>query len=187
MPAWNGWYHIVGSTYGSWLPGDPRGWRSRHHREHVEGDYKNPPPPGKDHRRHVRSKSLMKREPVVLTFHQRELVCRTMIEALRFHHVEVKELSVSATHFHVLAGFTSVGHTAQIKHISDPPRHYVGIARSRSSRALSDVGLVQRGGLWAKRTKIVPISDPSHFHSVVEYVRRHADEGAIVWSLPREA
>ena len=112
MASWNGWYHIVGSTYGSWLPGDPRGWRSRHHQEHVEGDYKHPPQPGKDHRRHFRSKSLMKREPVVLTVHQCELVCRTMIEALRFHHVEVKELSVSATHFHLLASFASVGHAA---------------------------------------------------------------------------
>ena len=183
MPAWNGWYHIIGSTYGSWLPGDPRGWRSRHHREHVEGDYKNPPQPGKDNRRHVRSKSLMKREPIVLTVHQRDLVCRTMIEALRFHHVEVKELCVSTTHSHLLAGFASTRHAAQIKHISDPPRHYVGIARWRASRALSDAALVPRGGLWAKRTKVVPIRDLAHFDNVVAYIRKHTDEGAIVWSL----
>ena len=30
MPAWNGWYHVTGNTYGTWLPGDPRGWRECH-------------------------------------------------------------------------------------------------------------------------------------------------------------
>ena len=40
------WYHVVLTTYGAWLPGDPRGFRTRHHREHVPGDYKAPPPVG---------------------------------------------------------------------------------------------------------------------------------------------
>jgi len=34
---WNDWYHVVSHVYGSWLRGDPRGWRSVNHREHVEG------------------------------------------------------------------------------------------------------------------------------------------------------
>ena len=38
MKAWRGWYHVTGGTYGSWLPGDPRGWRARGRREHVDGD-----------------------------------------------------------------------------------------------------------------------------------------------------
>ena len=42
MLPWNDWYHCTTHTYGSWLRGDRRGWRARHHREHVQGDYKNP-------------------------------------------------------------------------------------------------------------------------------------------------
>jgi hypothetical protein len=38
------WHHVVLTTYGAWLYGDVRGFRTRHHREHVDGDYKNPPP-----------------------------------------------------------------------------------------------------------------------------------------------
>jgi hypothetical protein len=38
------WFHAIITTYGAWLDGDARGFRTRHHREHVEGDYKNPPP-----------------------------------------------------------------------------------------------------------------------------------------------
>ena len=46
MAAWNNWYHVNGNTYGTWLPGDPRGWRERGHKKHVDGDYKSPPPAG---------------------------------------------------------------------------------------------------------------------------------------------
>ena len=183
MPAWNGWYHIIGSTYGNWLPGDQRGWRTRHHRQHVEGDYKNPPPSGTHDRRLAYAKSVMKREPVLLSPPKRDLVCRTMVEALQFHKINVKDLSVSALHIHLLAGFAPVRQTAHIKQISDPIRHYVGIAKSRSSRALSEAGLTGHGGIWAKRTKIVPIEDRGHFDNVVQYIQDHAQEGAFVWSL----
>lgn len=39
VEPWNSWYHVTIHVYGSWLRGDPRGWRSRHHREHADGDY----------------------------------------------------------------------------------------------------------------------------------------------------
>src|SRR5438309_7358670 len=37
--------HIVVNTKNTWLHGDERGFRSRNHRIHSSGDYKNPPPP----------------------------------------------------------------------------------------------------------------------------------------------
>ena len=56
--AWNNWFHCTGGTKGTWLRGDPRGWRARHHREHCEGDYKNPPPPGAHRELYELSKRL---------------------------------------------------------------------------------------------------------------------------------
>src|SRR5947207_10093448 len=38
------WIHVVVGTYRSWDFGDERGFRSRKHRIHSSGDYKNPPP-----------------------------------------------------------------------------------------------------------------------------------------------
>src|SRR4051812_20633218 len=38
------WRHVIISTRRSWLHGDKRGFRSRRHRLHSSGDYKNPPP-----------------------------------------------------------------------------------------------------------------------------------------------
>ena len=125
----------------------------------------------------------MTRDPVLLSPVQRELVCLTMVEALRFHKIEVKDLAVSPMHIHLLAGFALVQRTAYIKNISDPTRHYVGIAKSRSSRALSEARLTGHGGIWSKRTKIVLIEDRGHFDNVVQYVQDHAREGAFVWSL----
>jgi len=57
---WNRWLHCILGTYGSWLPGEPRGFRTRHHREHVEGNYRNPPPPGLYEHRHEHARELMR-------------------------------------------------------------------------------------------------------------------------------
>ena len=71
MPPWDDWYHVMGHTYGTWLPGDPKGFRTRDHREHVEGDYRNPPPKGMYDGLHEAAKRAMKREPVFLNREQR--------------------------------------------------------------------------------------------------------------------
>ena len=71
MSPWNDWYHTTAHTYGTWLRGDARGWRARHHREHVDGDYRNPPPKGKYDALYQYSKSLMKRDPEFRQLYQR--------------------------------------------------------------------------------------------------------------------
>src|SRR5437763_8982102 len=73
------WFHVTAHTYGAWLYGDARGFRTRHHREHVEGDYKNPPPPGKYKEKERRSREELKQPPVVLPAEWR----KTVGEAIR--------------------------------------------------------------------------------------------------------
>ena len=135
MSPWNNWVHCTGSTYGSWLRGDPRGCRARHHREHVEGDYKNRPPPGAYDELFQRSKSLMKRTGVRLSWEARVHACRTMVEALRFHHVDVQDLCVGANHWPALARFYPVdSETWRIIQLEGrsqkrDPKHLLGIAK----------------------------------------------------------
>src|SRR3954469_18588066 len=81
---WNNWFHCCGSTYGAWLRGDPRGWRARHHREHVDGDYKNPPAPGTYDRLAAYSHRIMKRERVILSPEARKLAAAVFAEVLLF-------------------------------------------------------------------------------------------------------
>jgi hypothetical protein len=59
------WIHFVETVYGAWLYGDTRGFRTRHHREHVEGDYKNPPPTEKYGSEWQRSIESLKQPPAV--------------------------------------------------------------------------------------------------------------------------
>ena len=98
--AWNNWYHVVGSTYGTWLPGDPRGFRTFRHHEHVEGDYKNPPPQGSYDTRHAESKRKLKWPPVSLGERQRQVVLGAMVEKLRADGIELIALAVGRHHFH---------------------------------------------------------------------------------------
>lgn len=166
---WNDWYHCNGNTYGTWLPGDPRGWRARHHREHCEGDYKNPPAPGTFDELHAKSRLLLKRVPVRLSLEARKIACATFAMSLHDRGIDVIAVAIDDHHFHVLARFPD-----------HSPRHWVGLAKATSARALSDANLVPRGGVWAVRFKITPIKDRAHQVQTVKYIQAHARRGAAV-------
>src|SRR6266496_1335079 len=134
MSAWNGWYHCTGSTYGTWVRGDPRGWRSRKHHEHVDGDYKNPPPAGKYDRQYQHSQRLMKRERVVLTPEQRAFACRAMVEALLERDVDVVGFCVAAKHWHGLLRFR---HPIRHRGQNRDAQRLVGQAKGKTSREMS--------------------------------------------------
>src|SRR5205823_8268879 len=108
MSAPEQWYHLIASTYGAWLYGDPRGFRTRHHREHVEGDYKNPPRPGMYEHEERRSREALKQPPVIFPSEFREVVGSAMLEKLEFQGALVACLAVASQHIHVLAK-TSIG------------------------------------------------------------------------------
>ncbi|MDX2119252.1 MAG: hypothetical protein SFY96_13815 [Planctomycetota bacterium] len=168
---WNDWYHITGSTYGSWLRGDPRGWRTRHHREHVAGDYKNPPKPGTWENLYELSKELMiPREAVRLSPQARQVACDVFASALTFHAHDVVAIAIGRIHYHVLARLRDHN-----------PRKWIGIAKSRSARALSESGHCDPGGVWGLRCRCWPILDRAHQVATARYIIRHASEGAAIW------
>ncbi len=193
MSGWNGWYHCMANTYGTWLPGDPRGFRTRGHREHVEGDYKSPPPVGKYDGQHEGAKRRMKREAVVLSAEARQVACDEIRDSMARHGAEVLAVSVSAKHMHVLARFpldrkpTFAERGLRDKRTSatdDPVRHIMGLAKQWSSKRLVAEGLAPVGGVWAKKGKIVPIKDRGHQVTAFNYILRHGpEEGAAVWSF----
>ncbi|HEY2249984.1 MAG TPA: hypothetical protein VGH74_02945, partial [Planctomycetaceae bacterium] len=68
------WFHCISTTYGAWLYGDARGFRTRHHREHIVGDYKNPPPIEKYAFERSRSIASLKQPPVVIAPEWRPII-----------------------------------------------------------------------------------------------------------------
>ncbi|MGH7243791.1 MAG: hypothetical protein ACREJD_10275 [Phycisphaerales bacterium] len=174
---WNDWYHITGCTYGTWLRGDPRGWRTRHHREHVEGDYKNPPKPEQYENLLAQSKTLMiPNDAIKLTPPAQRIACDVFASALTFHEIDVVAIAIDRVHYHVLARFRDHN-----------PRKWMGIAKSRSSRALSESGHYPPGGIWAIRNRPWPIKDRAHQLATARYILRHEDSGAAIWRLPSKS
>jgi REP element-mobilizing transposase RayT len=173
---WNDWYHVTVHTYGTWLYGDARGWRTRHHREHVEGDYKHPPAPGTFEEKLARSRKLMKREPVYLTVDLRLVVIEAIVEKLLLDQVDVVAASMSRNHLHVLV------------RVSDHDvREWIGRAKKHSSHVLRQHGLCpDKGGIWGVRCKVEPIKDRSHQLNTVKYILDHRDEGGATWYRLRD-
>ncbi len=129
-PAWNNWYHVTVHVYGSWLRGDPRGWRARHHREHVEGDYRSPPPAGAFDHLYRLSKALMKRDRIRVAAGFREFIARAIAEKLQIDAIEVLIVSMSDKHLHLLARFPDRN-----------PREMLGYAKKYATQKLKAHGL----------------------------------------------
>lgn len=172
MRGWNGWYHCTCNTYGTWLRGDPRGWRTRHDRERVEGDYRHPSKPGTWERRYQRSQQLMRCSPLHLTREQQCVAVDAIVRTLRYHGVEALVVALDRQHLHVLARFGD-----------HRPRKWLGVAKKNAARELLDRGLVGEGGSWGKRSQSEPIRDRAHQIAVFRYILRHGAKGATVWDF----
>lgn len=186
MPAWNAWYHVLSNTYGTWLRGDSRGWRERHHRKHVGGDYKNPPAPGTWEETFERSKELMDRDPVKLAGSLRKVALDAVVACLLGDGIEVLVATLDDHHLHVVARFTD-----------HRPRQRLGWAKLAGTKAVKahveanrefedfELDLQPGEGIWAKRSKVKPINDRRHQVRAVNYVADHEERGAVLYLDPR--
>jgi len=169
---WNDWYHCNGNTHGTWVRGDERGWRSRHHREHVEGDYKHRPPKERDEHLRSRSAALMRHPPVLLTRAQALLAGAAMVSRLIEAKIELLSFALDDHHFHLVGRFCD-----------HEPRRTIGLAKQRASYLL-----VQKfkltAPIWAVRCRCLPIESRAHQVAAVNYDIKHAAKGAFfVWTF----
>lgn len=169
------WYHCITSTYGSWLYGDARGFRTRHHREHVDGDYKSPPPRDAYAKELVRSVESLKQPPVRLAKSLRCIVGEAFREKLSERGAFVVCIAVSGQHVHILVKVPR-GVT---------PRFLMGLGKKNSNFKLKEHGW--QGKLWAKRGRDLRIKDRRYQLSVYRYILGHVKEGAWVWHWKMES
>jgi hypothetical protein len=161
------WFHVILTTYGAWLPGDPRGFRTRDHRDHVEGDYKSPPPRGIYEGLH-RSAKRSQTDPT-MTFHQTEKkqVAEWLWDRLTGLGGQMAIVAVAARHAHLLSKM--------------PPkstREWIAACKRHVTFNFKDHGINRK--IWAQGAKFVPIKDWPHQLNVFRYIARHVDEGAYV-------
>jgi hypothetical protein len=161
------WYHVVLTTYGNWLPGDSRGFRARHHRQHVEGDYKSPPK--QDYSAlHAKSAAQMDYSVARMSHDYREIVGLALVDRLHRLGGFVLTVAVSATHVHML-----------VRLPKREARRWIGLAKKHAWFEMRDAGWQAK--LWAKRGKILPIRDSFHQRNCFAYILRHIHEDAWVW------
>ncbi|HZW09160.1 MAG TPA: hypothetical protein VFF69_04585 [Phycisphaerales bacterium] len=166
---WSDWAHVVWSTLGHWIPGDPRGFRDHDHRIHSTGDYKNPPPPGEHARLHRYARARCPDEveiPEALRPKIAEVLARKLLALGKPPRI----IAVARVHVHALvrAGPIDV-------------RPFIGRAKQAASHAVRhDLP----GRVWGQRCHPVRIRDADHFRDVVDYIAAHLDEGAAIWIHP---
>lgn len=183
--AWNAWYHCMGSTFGTWVQGDPRGWRERHHRKHVEGDYKHPPKKQDWEKLFRRSERLMRRDAIRLQWRLRWIALTQIVVTLKGDGIDVLVASLDDHHVHLLGRFRD-----------HKPRQRMGWAKFYATKAVkayvkahgAAVGLnleLREGeGIWAKRTKNLPLRDRGHQVKVCGYIVDHGKRGAVIFINP---
>ena len=167
------WFHLIFTTYGAWLPGDPRGFRTRHHREHVEGDFNSPPEAGIYQGLHQASQQQLEQPPTTIPCEFRPLIGAALRERLEREGGHVLAVACCGEHAHVLV---------QLKDCD--ARYPGGLAKRHATFEAHAAGFV--GELWGDRGKIVRIKDEAHRWNVYQYILRHEEEGAWVWSAPYE-
>ena len=161
--------HFVETVYGAWLYGDARGFRTRHHREHVNGDYKNPPPAGKYESKLRRSSESLKQPAVMVSAAWRPIIGSAIQQRLDDLGAFVLCLAMAGQHLHLLAKLPA----------DTSPRHWMGLAKKHSYFEVKSRGW--RGKLWAKRGKEICVRDRQHQLNLYRYILEHANEGAWVW------
>jgi len=160
-------YHITWSTYGAWLPGDPRGFRTRHHRMHVDGDYRHPPPAGKYDALHAWMRSNMPRPAVVLAPELRCAAGEACVAQFAKEDVALYVISVGGQHVHAAADCPA-----------DGLKQMIGRVKKVSSHAIRRA---VPGAVWAQGCALKVVRDEEHWRNVLQYVQDHALEGAWVW------
>ena len=164
------WRHVIFGTRGSWLPGDQRGWRSRHHKRHSTGDYKSPPPNDEHEGLHEYSLALCP-EAVTIPAHLRAPMGQTLRDHVQSCDHRLLVLSVAGQHVHMLVELPDDLTTI---------RQIVGDAKRHASRA---VRREMPGRLWAARGKYLAVNSEAHHRRAFGYIRCHRTQGAWVWTF----
>ncbi len=167
MPDARSWHHIILTAYGAWLHGDARGFRTRHHREHVEGDYKRPPPAGKYTRREIRSHDALLQDAVGFPESWRPIVGLAVSERFQQFGCWVLCVAAAGQHAHLL-----------VKIPKAKLRGWIGRAKMHATFVMHERGW--QGKVWAVRFKAIPIRNRSHQENAFRYICDHEEEGAWV-------
>jgi REP element-mobilizing transposase RayT len=165
------WFHVMWHTYGTWLPGDPRGFRDRDHRIHSSGDYKNPPPQGEHEGLHRYAKRVSKSEVVLNTPSLRREVAESLVGVIHGMQCRLLALTVCRVHVHLVV---------ELPEVEDAFRQTLTDIKMESSKRVKGKPASR---LWARLWKVVPIDDEAHRQDELIYVRDKQGKSTCTWTF----
>jgi hypothetical protein len=172
------WWLVTWATYASWLPGDPRGFRTFRGREYV------PPPkryakPGEPtyqaapYRERLAQYRAASGEPVRLSPAEQALVLPEIVTEVDSIPLVARVLAVGNHHVHLLAKFGP----------RPPIRRLVGRIKAAATRVWHE----QAGNstrLWSRDCDMKSKPTRDLFESAYRYVYDHIHQGALVHTWP---
>jgi hypothetical protein len=164
------WRHVIISTRRSWLHGDGRGFRTRDHRIHSSGDYRNPPPPaehaGLEEYHLCRAKGPAVKIPRPL----RGEVGMALLCATRVAGTRVLVIAVGQKHAHALV---------RLPRSRTRAKRVVGKWKTTRTPALRKA---LPGTIWGQGGKYKPVKTRHHLRAAFKYIRDDQGPGAWVWT-----
>jgi REP element-mobilizing transposase RayT len=141
-------YFITWTTYGTWLPGDGRGW--------VEGG--TPGIQAPDARRREEARVSLAEPPVTLDAAQREVVRATVEAHCRIRGWRLHAVNVRSNHVHVVV-------TAP-----PAPEQVMNQLKAWCSRRLNEQGGARREHWWTYHGSTKWINDEPYLRNSIRYV-----------------
>ena len=169
------WRHVIVNARGTWLPGDPRGFRDHRHRVHSSGDYRSPPPPGEHaglYRYYFDRAAAAVRLPYCCLPAVGEATRQNLSK--RLHALAV--VAVTPVHTHFLVELPD--DVAAIKPIIGWCKYFA----TRAARSM--VAELNGVDLWAAGETYRPVDSAAHFRRAIAYVATRQGADAWVWRSP---
>jgi hypothetical protein len=174
MPGDWYWWLVTWGTYGAWLPGDPRGFRTWRRRQYV------PPPAGRAlsgeaiyhpqaFEKQWQQAKQISGKAVCFNEAQQQIVLDAIVADLAELPIEPKIMAVTGVHIHLLAVFGESG-----------IRPTVGRLKAQATKSLKEQGQhLSAVRNWAKGCHMESLEADDDQAAAYEYVRQHASQGLV--------
>ena len=144
-------HFLTWTTYGSWLPGDQRGWIDRHNQGSIQNS-----DPGWE----TLARKLMKETSVILNKQQRAIVHSSISRTCNLRSWKVHALAVCSNHIHVLI---SCPDKTGSQLLSTLKAHCTRVLKGHS-------GKTQRMHWWTRSGNVRSIFRKESLNMVIEYI-----------------
>ena len=145
-------FFLTISTYGTWLPGDARGWTERKHGWQLP-----------DPVRELEASAKMTEDACVLTPQQRAVVEAQLIETCAYRGWILHAKNCRSNHMHIVVGAQNT-----------TPRRLRSVLKAWCTRRLKEVDLT-RDNWWTERGSIRWVFDEPSLEKVIQYVNEAQD------------